>query len=119
MHTPVRLSPLRTLRRTWGLTQEEFARLISLPNASKLSLFEHGISQMKFDALAAYTILFDKSLAELDPECFAEVEERVLHAAEELWQEWKHDETALATRKREFLISVLKRTDTETHKLSV
>ena len=71
---------------------------------------------MKFDALAAYAVVFGKSIAELCPERFAEIEERIVRSANALFREWQASDYPAALRKRELLTLLLKRAITRLHR---
>lgn len=69
--------PLRTYRRTWGLTQKELADLLGFESRTQVSRIEHGKRVPGLEIALACTTLFGVSLGELFPQLAVEVEENL------------------------------------------
>jgi DNA-binding XRE family transcriptional regulator len=106
--TPCRL---RTLRRYWGLSQEELAYLLGLgtENTAQVSRIERELSTPNAETALSCELLFDSRYQDIFPEFFGVVEGELMRRAYELHQALQNDKRPISVRKREFLTACLKR----------
>lgn len=102
-------SYLRTLRRAWGLTQSEVARLIGSRNRSHVSRLERGRRTPSIDAFLAYVVLFGTAPEKLTPQKYSHIKEEVLRNAAALLEEIADDSSLRGERKRQLLSQALAR----------
>jgi transcriptional regulator with XRE-family HTH domain len=100
---------LRTLRREWGLTQEELARLIHGSRRQRVSGVERMKMPPKAAEILAYSVLFGLPPGDIFPAFYGEVEETLIARAYEFDEALATDASRRAERKRKLLRSALDR----------
>ena len=94
-------SPLRTYRRTWGLTQRELADLLGVECRTQVSRLERGKRVPGLEIALACTTLFGVSLDELFPQLAVEVEESLRKKIARLREDCPQRTDPSGSRKRE------------------
>ena len=89
---------LRTVRRSWGLTQAELAYLCKCESANHVARIEAGDRSPNWHFVFASYVLFNESVDWLFGSSFAPVEEETMRRAKELFD--KLETTPNATNKR-------------------
>jgi transcriptional regulator with XRE-family HTH domain len=100
---------LRTLRREWGLTQEEVVSLLQRGTRNRVSLVERGLTPPNGAEILAYLVIFGSHPKTVFPAYFAEHEDRVLDSAYRLLQQLDQDSSPMVTRKRELIQGIFAR----------
>lgn len=104
---------LRTLRRQWGLTQEEVASLLPKGDRNRVSDVERGRAQPNAEEILAYAIIFGSCGRTIFPRCYAQVEELVMTGAYALSERLISINTPAARKKRDLITQMFARaTDT-------
>lgn len=75
---------LRTLRRRWGLTQDEVAALLRNGGRNRVSRVERGLIPPNAEEILAYRLIFGVSAKNLFPAFHVDVEDRLMRAAYQL-----------------------------------
>jgi transcriptional regulator with XRE-family HTH domain len=75
---------LRSYRKTFGLSQNEVARLLGSRQGSNVCRYERFRSVPSLQTAIAYEIIFKASLADLLPDLYAEVRELISRRARTL-----------------------------------
>ena len=94
---------LRTLRREWGLSQEELASLIPRCRRHRVSRVERGLTAPNAAELLAYTLLFAAAPQKIFPDYVDGIQDAIMRGAGRLDLRLVNDESPSAARKREFL----------------
>jgi|SRR3989344_819470 len=102
-------SYIRTHRRKWALTQKDLAFLLGRKSSTHVSRLEQSKRTPHVEIILACEILFGISSGQLLPKLYEEVEEQVMARAKELYEKLEGERSHPATRKKEFLSTVLKR----------
>lgn len=100
---------LRTLRRGWGLTQEEVAALLPKATRKRVSRVERELSAPNAEEIIAYGLIFGLPPSKAFPRFQAKVEEAVMQRAYRLHKRLEGDDSQAARRKREFMEKMLAR----------
>jgi transcriptional regulator with XRE-family HTH domain len=74
---------LRTLRRQWGLTQEEVASLLPKGDRNRVSDVERGLALPNAEEILAYAVVFGLCGKSMFPRYYDQVEETVMRRAYE------------------------------------
>lgn len=98
-------SYLRTLRRSWGLTQREMARLIGADSPSTVSRIERGRREPSLAILIRYQLLFGRTTKMLFPHSYGEEEDRLSEIVTVMLTE-RSDTSRRAARVRECLSQI-------------
>jgi transcriptional regulator with XRE-family HTH domain len=93
----------RTLRRQWGLTQEELAALLPSGSRNWVSRIERGKTPPNAGDILAYTFIFGPPAPEVFPQFAGKVEESVMQHVYALYERLKDDRSPRAVRKRELI----------------
>lgn len=75
---------LRTLRREWGLSQNDLARLVPRGTCRRVSGVERSLVRPNAEEILAYSLLFGVPPAELFPYFYDGVEEHLIERAYKL-----------------------------------
>jgi hypothetical protein len=94
---------LRTLRRRWGLTQEEVASLLPEGDRNRVSSVEWGEAPPNAAEIVAYGLIFDSSCRTLFPGFHEEIEDAVMRRAYQLYKGLKEDDSGRAAQLRGFI----------------
>lgn len=97
---------LRTLRREWGFTQEELARLVLRGYRERVSRVERGIAQPNAPEILAYSLIFGFSPEAIFPAFRAKVEDAVMRQALALYEQLDESDSKDAMRKKSLLRSM-------------
>ena len=100
---------LRSLRRQWGLTQEEVLSLLPKGGRNRVSRVERGLVPPNAHEIVAYKLIFGSSAKALFPRFTEEVEEVVMQRAYRLHKKLARQNTREATRKLKLLERMLAR----------
>ena len=100
---------LRTLRREWGLTQQELASLLPRGDRNRVSRVERGMDQPNAEEILSYRMIFGLTGQALFPTLHAETEETVMQGAYRLYKHLGRDRSPGALRKRELIDRMLAR----------
>lgn len=109
---------LRTYRRTWGLSQEELARILGFESRTHVSRLEHGKRAPGLETALACSSLFGVSLDELFPQFAEEIVETLRERIRRLHEECSHRTTHSQMRKQELLKRALQGCSDELHQRS-
>jgi transcriptional regulator with XRE-family HTH domain len=100
---------LRTVRREWGLTQNELASFIPQCQRARVSKVERGLLIPTAAELIAYALLFARTPETLFPAYAETIEDAVMRGAAALDKRLEAGNPVFANRKREFLRQLLDR----------
>ena len=92
---------LRTLRREWGLTQQELAALLPKTKRMRVSLVERGKKPPKAAEILAYPLIFGLPPQRIFSRYSREIERAVVNRAAELGRELADEQAT--KRKHELL----------------
>ena len=107
------LCRLRTLRRTWGLTQRELAELLGGRSPTHIARIEAGKRIPSIEIALACQTLFGLPPETLFPRVYTEIEERTMEDIYRLHEGLLKITSPSAVRKRELLELALKRAITK------
>ena len=99
--------PLRTYRRTWGLTQQELADLLGVESRTQVSRLEHGKRVPCLEIALASATLFGVSLGDLFPQVAVEVEKNLREKISRLQEGFPQTTDPEGLRKRELFARAL------------
>ncbi len=100
---------VRAHRRRWGLTQAELAVLLGVTSSTTVSRIERSARKPTATVLVACCILFGQPASELFASFDEEIEEAVVTAVKNLYDELEGKTDKRSLHKREFLEDVLTR----------
>lgn len=109
----------RTLRREWGLTQEDVASLLRRGSRNRISRIERGLAPPNADEILAYGLIFGLSARDLWPRFHGETLDRLARVSRRLHKRLQGDQSALATSKRELLERLWARAEADTKSRTV
>lgn len=109
-------SSLRTVRRSWGLTQGELAWLCKCESAGQVAHIEAGERSPNWRFLFACYVLFGEPIERLFGQSFAEVEEETMRRAKELFDVLTKKPSVTNRRKQALFEDALKRAIGRTQK---
>ena len=94
---------LYTLRRAWGLTQEETARLVGAYGRNRVARVEQNVLPPNGGEILAYSLLFGRRPAQIFPTYCEDVEDGLMRAAAELEKKIRKVKTPRADRLRQII----------------
>ena len=94
---------LRTLRREWGLTQEELASLLPKGDRNRVSRVERVLTPPNATEMIAFSLAFGLPVEAIFPKLAEDTDEIVMRSAYRLHQRLKGATSPELVRKREFL----------------
>ena len=100
---------LRTLRRGWGLTQEEVAALLPRTSRHRVGRVESGESAPNGREIIAYALIFGIPATKVFARFQVKVEETVIQHAYRFHKQLEGDDTRAGQRKRELMEKMLAR----------
>ena len=100
---------LRRHRRTWGLSGKELASILGIRSPAHLSRIEHGKRTPRIEVALACQALFGISPAQMFPQIYALVEDRIIRNIAERHLALADSITLTGKRKREFYEATLAR----------
>ena len=100
---------LRTLRRGWGLTQEEVAALLPRTSRHRVARVERGECPPNGREIIAYALIFGSPATKVFARLQVKVEECVIQRAYRFHERLAEDETRSGRRKRELMEKMLAR----------
>lgn len=101
---------LRTLRRQWGLTQEEVASLLPRGDRNRVSDVERGRALPNAEEILAYAVIFGSCGRSMFPKYYGQVEEAVMANAYELSKKFDRAKTPIARKKYDLIADMFART---------
>lgn len=101
---------LYTLRREWGLTQEELASLLPRGGRNRVSHVERNQRSPNAEEILAYWVIFGSFGHEVFAGFYAKIEETVMQAAYRFYGQLEGDTSEKAERKRELIRRMFERT---------
>lgn len=104
-----RTSYLRAYRQRWGISQEEFAKLLGLADHGVISRIEKGVRHPSIRVVLGCFILFGTQAAELFPSFFDTVEAGIIDRVWDLYERVQGHPTARTRAKIELLEDVIER----------
>ena len=107
--------PLRTYRRTWGLTQQELADLLGVESRTQVSRLEHGKRVPCLEIALASATLFGVSLGDLFPQVAVEVEKNLREKISRLQKGFPQSTDPEGLRKRELFARALRESAVSAH----
>ena len=107
-------SYLRTFRKRWALTQDELGNLLGGMAGSAVSKFERLTRQPPLKAVIAAQIIFQQDARDLFPALYAKVERNLSYRAQQLLDRLEGHDDGRAEIKRELLMSILARCESDT-----
>jgi len=110
---------LRTLRRGWGLTQEEVAALLPKASHTRVSRVERELVSPNAGEIIAYGLIFGLPASKIFARFQAKIEEVVVEHSYRLHKRVEGDETRLGRRKRELTEKMLARAIVHTKRHNV
>lgn len=108
---------LRTLRREWGLTQDELADLLPRGTRARVSLVERACKNPNATEVVGYALLFGKGPDAIFPHFREIIEDEVMRRAYRMYRAVEHDDTRAGRRRRRFLRAILVRARKERRRL--
>lgn len=102
-------SYLRPHRRRWGFTQQEIAFLIGIKSSTSISRIERLKRIPTFEVAFALGLIFGAAPGELFPANLMDVQQSVLHRANELYEQLQGDASKRTRIKLDFLEALLAR----------
>lgn len=100
---------LRTLRREWGLTQEELAGLLPNGSRARVSDVELAKAQPNAEEILAYSLIFGMPAGEIFPAAYYAIEEEVVRRAYKLDETLREDGSHWTRQKKRLLRALLDR----------
>ncbi|MBV9829702.1 MAG: helix-turn-helix transcriptional regulator [Alphaproteobacteria bacterium] len=100
---------LRTLRRQWGLTQEEVASLLPKGDRNRVSDVERGRALPNAEEIVAYAVIFGLCAREMFPRYYFQVEEAVMIKAYALSEALQSLKSPIAEKKCDLVEEMLAR----------
>lgn len=94
---------LRTLRREWGLTQEEVAFLLPKAGRNRVSRVERGVVQPNAVEILAYSLIFGLSAETIFARMSDETGEAVVRGTFRLYERLEGDSSIGASYKRKLM----------------
>ena len=114
MASQPQLNYLLTHRKRSALSQEEVAFLLGAQSGAKVCRYERFLREPSLQTALALEVIFDRPVAELFPELFAEIEAGVMDRAVEMQEkEFTGKSSGLIARKRQTLESITSREDND------
>jgi hypothetical protein len=100
---------VRTLRRQWGLTQEDVSFLLPKGDRDRVSRVERGLALPNADEIVAYQLIFGSSAEEAFPRFYDTIEDVVIQRAYQLYERLKAQGSKATARKRKLIESMFER----------
>lgn len=100
---------LRTLRREWGLTQEELAGLLPNGSRARVSDVELAKAQPNAEEILAYSLIFGMLPGDIFPAVYDSLEEEVIRRAYALDEALAEDGSHWTRQKKRLLRALLAR----------
>lgn len=94
---------LRTLRREWGLSQEEVASLLPKGGRNRVSRVERGVAQPNAQEILAYSLIFGLTAETIFAQLSDETEEVVVRGTIRLYERLEGDSSIEASYKRKLM----------------
>ncbi|MDR3500679.1 MAG: hypothetical protein P4L72_15805 [Parvibaculum sp.] len=101
---------LYTLRREWGLTQEELASLLPRGGRNRVSCVERNKHSPNAEEILAYWVIFGSLGYEVFTGFYGKLEDTVMQAAYRFHEQLEGDTSEKAERKRELIRRMFERT---------
>lgn len=106
---------LRTLRREWGMTQGDLARLVPRGSRRRVSGVERGLTPPNAGEILAYSLLFGLPPAEIFPAFYDATEEYVIERSYALDDRLHEEGGSTASHTRKLLRAALARATGRAH----
>lgn len=103
------LRQLRKLRRTWGLTQDDMAKLVGSVTALQISRYETSKRAPNLEVALAYQVIFGVPPASIFPDTYALVEETVIRNMAQMDLALANTSSPFGMRKRELFALAMDR----------
>lgn len=100
---------LRTLRRQWGLTQEEVASLLPRGDRNRVSDVERSRALPNAEEILAYAVIFGSCGRSMFPKYYGQIEEAVMARAYVLSEELNRRKTPAARKKYDLITGMFAR----------